>query len=50
MMIVQGHSAGMTKAQVRGIARMAMNRLGKVWKALEAARKAREKKVEKNAK
>jgi len=44
LLIVQGHGAGMTKAQVRTAAKMAMNSVGKIWKPLEAARKAREKK------
>jgi hypothetical protein len=49
LLIIEGHDAGMTQAQVRTTAKVAMNSVGKVWKPLEAARKAREKK-EKTAK
>ena len=38
LLIVQGHGAGLTKAQVRELAKVANTRVGKVWKQLEAAK------------
>jgi len=37
LLIVQGHGAGLTRAQVRALAKVADARVGKVWKQLEAA-------------
>ncbi len=37
LLIVQGHGAGLTRAQVRALAKVADARVGRIWKQLEAA-------------
>jgi len=50
LLIIEGHDAGISKAKVRAIVQVADGRVSKVWRELEAARKAREKKEVQKAK
>jgi len=44
LLIMEGHSAGMKKAKVRTMVKVADARVSKVWRQLEGARKANAKK------
>jgi len=50
LLIIEGHDAGMTKAQARAIAGVADGRVSKVWRQLVAAKKAKDEKEAKRAK
>ena len=48
LLIIEGHEAGMKKAKVRAIVKVADARVSKVWRELDAARKAKNKTKAKN--
>ena len=50
LLIIEGHDAGMKKAKVRAIVKVADARVSKVWRELDAARKAKNKTKAKNEK
>jgi hypothetical protein len=46
LLIIEGHDAGMKKAKVRAMVKVADGRVSKIWSQLEAARKAKDKMTE----
>ncbi len=48
LLIIEGHEAGVKKAKVRAIVKVADARVSKVWRELDAARKAKNKTKAKN--
>ena len=48
LLIIEGHEAGMKKAKVRAIVKVADARVSKVWRELDVARKGKNKTKDKN--
>ena len=48
LLIIEGHEAGMKKAKVRAIVKVADARVSKVWRELDVARKGKNKTKAKN--